>query len=203
MSGSVTTCPGREAGVFENRRMTNMNMQSETLKQARIENLKKAREKQAQMRGAAGTKVAPVNGDKITREDALRRAHAKTAEMRAAGVKLSPPKNAIEQAKAAPKSLTKALRAYFWQQEGVVENQGNEDAGAFRSAAEGLYSGARERSREIGLPATIKEICYRCEAGGIDPGVVGRVRNCGAPKCALHPVRPWRSIKGSKPVVES
>ena len=133
------------------------------------------------------------------RNDALKKAQEKLAQMRAAGIKPAAPKNAIEKAKADPKSKTKALRAYYWQHHGVVENQGNEAAGALHRDAEADYTEARARSRQLGLPQVIREICFNCEGGHADSGARYRVRDCGARICALHPVRPWKKLKNREP----
>ena len=137
-------------------------------------------------------------------EENLKKAQARAAEMKAAGIHIlkAAPKNAIEQAKATP-TLPKCLRAYFWQHEGVIENQGCEGAEVFRQDAEAGYLDARERSRGIGLRAVINEICWRCECGDDDPGAGARIRDCKAPHCALHPVRTkkviWRPITLEQP----
>lgn len=132
----------------------------------------------------------------------LERARKATRTMRERGEPIVR-RNPIQLAAIKTKSKTMALRAYYWQHHGVVENQGTEDGAVVRQDAEGDYAKARQKSHQIGLPAVIKEICYHCEAGGIDPGARERVRNCGAPRCALHPVRPWQRIRGRKKIAEA
>jgi len=101
--------------------------------------------------------------------------------------------NPIEKAKRAPKSLTKALRAYYWDLEKVLANRGSPDGGEQRRIAEERYKVARSKSREVGLPAVIKDICRDCVGGYDDPGPQDRVRNCPCTSCPLHPVRGWRT----------
>lgn len=120
----------------------------------------------------------------------LKKAQEKRVAMRAAGIAPPPRKNVVEQAKAKP-TLTKCLRAYFFQHHGVIENSRCEGVELLREDAERDYRAARERSLKpgIGLRAVIDEICWCCEAGDIDPGAGERIRDCKAPHCALHPVR--------------
>lgn len=114
------------------------------------------------------------------------KAHVAAGEMPKPGPRLNP----IEKAKLAPKSLTKALRAYWWDMEGVIANQGTPEAVPQRQAAEARYRESRDLSRQIGLPAVIKGICWVCVSGDDDPGGGERVKNCRCASCPLHPVRP-------------
>ena len=44
-------------------------------------------------------------------------------------------------------------------------------------------------SRRLAIAAK----CYDCSGGGIDPGVIGRIRDCAVPKCPLFPLRPYQT----------
>lgn len=136
-----------------------------------------------------------IDDVKVIRADALREANAKRRAQVAAGEapQPRPPANAVEQAKRDPKSKTKALRAYCWDMEKVIENQGTPEAMTQRRVAESNYRGLRKRSREIGLPALIKAICWDCVYGDVDPGGGDRIVNCTAASCPLHPVRPKKA----------
>jgi hypothetical protein len=46
------------------------------------------------------------------------------------------------------------------------------------------------------LKRAVKAFCWTCVGGDGDPGAKFRVRDCTAPKCALHPHRPWQDAKG-------
>lgn len=46
------------------------------------------------------------------------------------------------------------------------------------------------------LKRAVKAFCWTCVGGDGDPGAKFRVRDCTAPKCPLHPHRPWQDAKG-------
>lgn len=44
--------------------------------------------------------------------------------------------------------------------------------------------------------AAIKAFCWGCVGADADPGAKFRVRDCTVTRCALHPHRPWQTVKG-------
>lgn len=126
----------------------------------------------------------------------LKRAHEKVREMRAAGLEPAAPMNAIEKAKADPKSRAKAVRAYWWQHEGVLENRGNPEGGIQRRIAEEHFEASRSEAKQSGWKAVVNAICWECVCGRIDPGPKRRIRDCMVPKCGIHPVRPFQAYVG-------
>jgi hypothetical protein len=49
-------------------------------------------------------------------------------------------------------------------------------------------------SRKLAIAAK----CYDCSGGGIDPGVVERIRDCNVSGCPLRPVRPYQRREASE-----
>lgn len=115
------------------------------------------------------------------------------------------PRNPIQKAADDPKSKVKALRAYFWDMEKVLANQGTPEAGEQRRIADQRFRDARARSRKpgVGLPAVVKQLCVSCVGGHADRNPAILVGHCGCRDCPLHPVRPWRNMKWGKDLVSA
>jgi hypothetical protein len=102
----------------------------------------------------------------------------------------------IIKARRNPTSRSLALKAYFWDLEGIELNRGCSGfpAKEAKEAARSAYRDARGK----GLKRAIEEICYTCVGGDADPEPHPkiRVRDCGSDTCLLWPVRPWQDRVG-------
>jgi hypothetical protein len=113
----------------------------------------------------------------------LEKAKAKLAELKAAGVEVS----------TARPERAKTVRLYFRQHHGVDENRGS-IVQILRDDANRDFKLAQDRAKQVGWPAVVSEMCWKCECGDDDPGAGQRIADCKAPHCAIHPVRPKTPI---------
>ena len=104
--------------------------------------------------------------------------------------------NPIEKAKLDPKSRAKALRAYFWDLEGIEDNKGKSDF-PHAEARAGVRAAYKECQRD-GLKGSIQRLCFECVGTDADPSPSPkvRVRDCADLECPLWPVRPWQRVQG-------
>lgn len=143
--------------------------------------------------------------------EGLAKWRARQAEQRALGI--SPPtapRNAIEVNKAEPLNRKKAVRAYWWQMENVIANQGRGPDGELqRLIAEAGFAKAKEERERWGWVAVIRAICFGCVGGdpeqpdkpdgSQDLAPRTQIKKCDVTSCALHQVRAWRSVQLDRP----
>jgi hypothetical protein len=113
----------------------------------------------------------------------LEKAKAKLAQLRADG--LETPRVTVQRAK--------AVRTYFRQHHGVDENRGS-IVKQLREDAQRDIDSIQKRAAEIGYPAVVAEICWRCEAGDSDPNAGARIAACSVTSCPINPIRPKVAI---------
>jgi hypothetical protein len=113
----------------------------------------------------------------------LEKAKAKLAELRAGGTET--PRVKVHRAK--------AVRAYFRQHHGVDENRGS-IVRELREDAQRDIDAIQKRAAEIGYPAVVAEICWKCEAGDADAGAGARIASCSVTACPINPIRPKSAI---------
>lgn len=102
-------------------------------------------------------------------------------------------------------SRAKALRHYFLELEGAVDDAGNARPAAPDQGVLECRREAREQYRAAvaehgGLVRTVKSICFDCVGGDADSGPKLAVRDCTARSCPLYPIRPWQEAKSRKPI---
>jgi hypothetical protein len=125
------------------------------------------------------------------RNEALRRAAARQAELRATGEleHLDP----LERARRNPRSLSLAVKARCWDCVGAgADPNPRGEIRDCRATACPLHP-ARPYQSTGGhrhLRAAINAKCQRCM--GPDPGVARRIRECDIAGCPLWPVRPYQ-----------
>jgi hypothetical protein len=114
----------------------------------------------------------------------LEKAKAKLAQLRADG--LETPRVTVQRAK--------AVRTYFRQHHGVDENKGS-IVKQLREDAQRDIDAIQKRAAEIGYPAVVAEICWKCEAGDSDANAGARIAACSVTSCPINPIRPKVAIR--------